>query len=127
MGNYSSRPDNELLKRSNVKLQSQKVSSYDGNSLKWHSWNKKMKAAVGTAGLLKILEDRAYGKKNSIDDETIFYILQVATTDGHAAHLVDNYEDKKDGYEDYRELVRWFEGDELTTETAEDLRPKWRD
>jgi len=83
-----------------------------------------MKAAVGTAGMLKVLEDKAYGKRNSIDNETIFYILQVATADGHAAHLVDKHEDKKDGYEAYRKLVRWFEGDKLTTETAEDIRSK---
>ena len=50
----------------------------------------------------------------------------MATADGHAAHLVDKHEDKKDGYESYRELVRWFEGDELTTETAEDLRAKMK-
>ena len=34
------------------------------------------------------------------------------------------YEDDKNGHAAYQEMVRWFEGDELTTETAEDVRAK---
>ena len=83
-----------------------------------------MKAALGAAGMLRIVEDEKYAKSNSVDNETIFHLLQVATADGHAAHLVDMYENNKDGYSAYQELVRWFEGDELTTETAEDVRSK---
>ena len=115
---------NELLKRSNVKLQAQQVSAYDGSSIKWHSWNKKMKAAVGTAGMLRVLEEESYARSHPIDNETVFHLLQVATADGHAAHLVDAYEEMKDGYSAYQELVKWYEGDELTTKTAEDVRAK---
>ena len=123
MGNYISH-QNELLKKSNVKLQAQQIVAYDGNSLKWHSWHKKMKAALGTAGMLKVLESEQHAKSHSVDNETIFHLLQVATADGNAAHLVDMYEDEKNGHAAYQEMVRWFEGDELTTETAEDVRSK---
>jgi len=34
------------------------------------------------------------------------------------------YESDKDGHSVYQELVLWFEGDELTTENAEDVRSK---
>jgi len=51
-------------------------------------------------------------------------LLQVATVDGYAAHLVDTWEDTKDGHLAYCELVLWYEGDNLTTETAEDVRSK---
>ena len=109
---------NKLLKQSNVKLQAQQVAAYDGSLIKWHSWNKKMKAAVGTAGMLRILEDESYARSHPIDNETVFHLLQVATADGHAAHLVDTYEESKDGYSAYQELVKWYEGDELTSKTA---------
>ena len=115
---------NKLLKQSNVKLQAQHVSAYDGSSIKWHSWNKKMKAAVGTAGMLRVLEEESYARSHPIDNETVFHLLQVATADGHAAHLVDAYKEMKDGYSAYQELVKWYEGDELTTKTAEDIRAK---
>ena len=124
MGNYNSADRTEMFRRSNVKLQAQHVMAYDGNSLKWHSWNKKMKAAVGTAGMLKVLENEDYGKKHQVDNETVFHLLQVATADGHAAHLVDMHDENKDGFSAYQELIRWYEGDELTTETAEDVRAK---
>ena len=46
------------------------------------------------------------------------------TADGNAAHLVDVFEGEKDGHAAYSQLVLWYEGDELTTETAEDVRSK---
>ena len=115
---------NELLKRSNVKLQAQQVSVFNGNALKWHAWKKKTRAAIGTAGMLKILDEQTYANRNIVDNETVFHLLQVATADGNAAHLVDKHEDERDGNAAYQELVKWYEGDELTTETAEDVREK---
>ena len=115
---------NELLKKSNVRLQAQQVSRFSRNTLKWHTWKKKSRAAIGTAGMLRILDSVAYATKNQVDNETIFHLLQVATADGTAAHLVDKYEDDRNGRAAYQELVRWYEGDELTTETAEDIRDK---
>ena len=83
-----------------------------------------MKAAIGTAGILRILESESYANSNQMDNETIFHLLQVATADGHMAHLVDKYEDGKNGYAAYQEIVRQFEGYELTKEIAEDIRAK---
>ena len=123
MGNtFTSR--NEALKKSNVKLQAQQISSFKGEPIKWHSWRKKTRAAIGTAGMLDVLDDKEYADKNIVDNETIYHLLAVATSDGTAAHLVDKYEDDKDGRAAYQELVAWYEGDELTIETAEDVRSK---
>ena len=126
MGSIISTNDdnNELLKKSNVKLQAQQVSAFNGNALKWHTWKKKSRAAIGTAGMLNILDSSSYARKNKIDNETVFHLLQVATADGTAAHLVDKLEDTRDGQAAYQELVKWYEGYELTTETAEDIRDK---
>ena len=72
--------------------------------------------------MLQVLEDRTYANKHRVDSETIFHLLQVATADGNAAHLVDKHEIERDGKAAYDELVKWYEGDELTTETAEDVK-----
>ena len=124
MGSVISRPPNDALKRSNVKLQAQHVSAFNGNAIKWRSWKKKTRAAIGTAGLLGALDDQTYASRNKSDNEIIFHLLQVATSDGSASHLVDMHENTKDGHAAYVELVKWYEGDELTTETAEDIRSK---
>ena len=123
MGIYQSK-DNEALKRSNVKLQAQSITAFDGSAVKWHTWKKKTRAAIGTAELLKILDDEDYANRNSADNETVFHLLQVAASDGNAAHLVDKYEESSDGRMAYQGLIKWYEGDELTTETAEDIRSK---
>ena len=126
MGSYISTDNdrNELLKRSNVKLQAQQVSAFNGNALRWHSWKKKSRAAIGTAGMLRVLDNESYADRHKIDNETIFHLLQVATADGTAAHLVDKFEETRDGRSAYQELTKWYEGDELTTETAEDVRER---
>ena len=66
MGIYQSK-DNEALKRSNVKLQAQSITGFDGSAIKWHTWKKKTRAAIGTAGLLKILDDEDYANKLDYD------------------------------------------------------------
>ena len=60
-------------------------------------WNgtpgkKKRRAAIGAAGMLRILDSIAYANKNKVDNETVFHLLQVATVDGTAAHLIDKFE-----------------------------------
>ena len=44
--------------------------------------------------------------------------------DCNASHLVDKYEKERDGRKAYVELMRWHEGDQLTSETAEDVRDR---
>ena len=95
MGTSQSSVRNSDLKRSNVKLQAQQVSAFNGNAIKWRTWKKRTRAAIETAGLLQILDSKDYAKKNVMDNETVFHFLQVATADGNAAHLVDAHEEQK--------------------------------
>ena len=124
MGSLISTSSNSELRKSHVKLQAQQVAAFSGNAIKWRSWKKKTRAAIGTAGMLDILDSADYANKNKSDNETVFHLLQVATADGNAAHLVDEFESDKDGHAAYSQLVTWYEGDELTTETAEDVRSR---
>ena len=45
--------------------------------------------------MLRILDEAKYARNNSRDNETVFHLLQVATTDGSGAHLVDKYEEDR--------------------------------
>ena len=124
MGNSQPTSRNAALKRSAVKLQAQKVSEFNGNELKWKSWKKKTRAAIGSAGLLDIFDNAEIAENNVVDNETVFHILQVATADGNASHLVDSHEEDKNGHFAYKDLVAWYKGDSMTTETAESIRSK---
>uniref|UniRef100_A0A7S2S627 Uncharacterized protein n=1 Tax=Eucampia antarctica TaxID=49252 RepID=A0A7S2S627_9STRA len=89
---------NASLKRSSVKLQSQKVNNLDGDDIKWHPWKKKTRAAIGTAELLRIIDERTHADRNEDDNETVFHLLQVSTSEGNASHLIDKYESDRDGH-----------------------------
>ena len=115
---------NDALKRSNVKLQAQQVTAFKGNSIQWHPWKKKTRAAIGTAGMLRILDDPEYARRHPVDNETVFHLLSISTSDRSASHLVDKFEETRDGRAAYRALVSWYKGDKLTTETAEDVQDK---
>ena len=80
-----------------AKLQAQHIPPFDGNAIKWHKWKTKAKAAMGSAGLLKLIDDETYAISHNEDNETIFHLLQVCTADGNVAHLVDKHEDDRDG------------------------------
>ena len=96
---------NDALKRSSVKLQAQQVTTFKGNSIKWHSWKKKTRAAIGTAGMLQTLDNQEYVDNHKTDNETIYHLLAVATAAGSASHLVDQYEHSTDGRRAYLALV----------------------
>jgi len=66
---------NANLKRSNVKVQAQSVSDFNGKSIKWYSWKKKTRSAIGQAGILSILDDANYAERNPMDNETVVHIL----------------------------------------------------
>ena len=118
--NYNDDP----YRKSNVKLQAQSVPPFNGDPHKWQTWKKKSRAAIGTAGLLRILDDATYASNHVLENETIFHLLQVATTEGNASFLVDQFEDDRDGRKAFEALEKWFEGMKLQNETAEDIRSK---
>ena len=95
MGSIISRGLNndDHYRRSNVKLQAQSVPPFNGDPHKWQTWKKKTRAAIGTAGLLRILDDPEYARRHKLENETIFHLLQVATTEGNASFLVDQFEE----------------------------------
>ena len=74
--------------------------------------------------MLRVIDEYGYKLLQPTDNETIFHILQVAAADGNASHLVDKFEKERDGQNECLKLIRWHEGDQLTSETAEDVRDR---
>jgi len=114
----------DFYRRSNVKLQAQSVPSFSGDPQKWQTWKKKARAAIGTAGLLRVLDNQEYANAHRLENETIFHLLQVATTEGNASFLVDQFEEERNGNLAYDALEKWFEGMKLQNETAEEICAK---
>ena len=115
---------NEALVQSNVKLQAQSMPIFNGDPHKWQTWKKRARATIGSARYLNILDQEAYAEKYRMKNETVFHLLQNATVEGHAAHLVDQFEPERDGRAAYMALCSWYEGDKQINSTAEDIRAK---
>ena len=64
----------------------------------WKLWKKQTKAAFGTTRLTGILDDADYAAKHQAENELVFLHLQVAVAEGHAAHLVDQFEETLNGH-----------------------------
>ena len=64
------------------------------------------------------------GLRNSKMNKIVYSQLSVATVDGTAHHIVMNHAESKNGYQAWKDLVQWYEGDSVRNETAEDLRSK---
>lgn len=45
---------NEALVQSNIKLQAQSMSTFNGDTRKWQTWKKHARATIGSAGYLDI-------------------------------------------------------------------------
>lgn len=93
------------IRRSNEKIQAQQVSAFNGKGLEWRAWKKRIRAAIGTAGLLKLLDSKYEVDHHLGDNETIFHRLEVATAEGTASHLVDKHE-KTDRHGAWDKLIR---------------------
>ena len=52
----------------------------------------------------------------------MFLHLQVAIAEGHAAHLVDQFEGTLNGYLAWQALTEWHDGDTVRHKLAEELR-----
>jgi len=69
------------------------------------------RASLDVAGMLRVLDERDYAVSHVVDNQTVFHMLQVATTEDSASHLVFLHDDDKDGNAAYQELITWYDGD----------------
>ena len=127
MGNFTSKKDEErysIDRDDRVKLATQQVPSFLGKNSEWKKWQKKTRAALGTTGYIRVLDDRAFARRHMKANETVFHALQVSVADGTASHLVDRYTTTLDGNQAWNDLTDWYDGDDTTTKTAEEIRTK---
>ena len=60
--------NNDLLKKSNVKLQIQQIQLFIKSAIKRHRFNNKTYIAIETAGMLRVLDDTIYVDRNKVDN-----------------------------------------------------------
>lgn len=121
MGNKFTSSNSDKKK---VKMTSTKVVDFSGADEDWHKWKNKTLCAFSGTGYSEVLKDREHADNNPEDNEIVFSQISSATTDGIAYHLVQKFEDARDGHAAWESLCDWYDGESVQNETAENLRVK---
>ena len=107
-----------------LKLQAQSVTSFDCGYDDWSVWKSLTECAFSESGYEKVLYSKEYAELNEGKNKIVYSQLAVATVDGTAFHLVKKYDSTKDGHAAWKDLCKWFDGEEVRTEAAETARSK---
>lgn len=113
--------DNEV---SNLKLEAARITEFHGRIDDFQAWRIRTECAFDGSGFERILSDRGFADKNPRMNRIVFSQLSVATANGDAFHLVLKHNGVKDGYGAWNELLNWYDGDAVRSETADTLRAK---
>lgn len=131
MGNIFGRTDNRALGNavtdsevSNLKLEAAKITEFLGRIDEFQAWKIRTECAFDGSGFEKILTDRLFALTNPRMNRIVFSQLSVATANGDAFHLVLKHNEAKDGNAAWHDLLEWYDGDAVKSETADTLRSK---
>ena len=92
--------------------------------MKYHAWNHETSVAIIATCMVKVINDRDYANENKIDNKSILHLLQVYTNDVNGTHHLDIHEATREGIGAYNEMVSWYEWNDITTQTADDVGAK---
>lgn len=109
---------------SNLKLEAAKITEFLGRVEDFQAWKIRTECAFDGSGFERILTDMVFAKENPRMNRIVFSQLSVATASGEAFHLVLKHNEEKDGNGAWKELLEWYDGDAVKSETADTLRSK---
>jgi hypothetical protein len=107
-----------------LKLEAQKITGFQGSQDEFPMWKSRTQCAFEGVGYERILNDRTYAIQNPKMNKIVYSQLTVATVDGSAYHLILQHDAGKDGNAAWNSLIDWFQGDIISSETADGYRTK---
>jgi hypothetical protein len=107
-----------------LKLEAQKIKDFSGVHEDWQKWKSWTEYAFNGSGYKLVIGSSAYAASHSQKNMIVYSQLAAATVDGQAYHLVQKYEESKNGNAPWANLYKWYDGSLIQNETAENLRVK---
>ena len=83
-----------------IKMSYQKIKSFSGQNGEWHQWKGITQCTFEGSGYEKVLTDRAYANRFAQYNRIVCAMLNIATSEGEAHHLVNSMEDTHDGHQE---------------------------
>jgi hypothetical protein len=108
----------------NLKLEAQKIKDFSGAHDDWAKWKSRTECAFSGSGYERILEDETFALSHERLNRVVYSQLASATVDGVAYHLVQQFEENKNGHAAWANLIEWYDGEMIKSETATNLRNK---
>jgi len=107
-----------------LKLQAPSVTTFSGDASAWPKWKASTTVTFIATGYEKILSSRSHAIGNKAKNKIVYAILSNPTVEGFTHHVVKNHEYTQDGYKAWKELIQWYDGEDVVSETTETLRQK---
>ena len=96
---------------------------FDGKPEHWFPFRNKTESTLGVAGFGSLIDARVPLKDNE-GNRRLYYLLEGATNDGAASHIVKKYKVLQDGRAAWMALRDWYEGKTMSGDIAKTCRVK---
>ena len=107
----------------NFKITPKDFGKFDGKPEHWFPFRNKTESTLGVAGFGSLIDVRV-PLKDSEGNRRLYYLLEGATNDGAASHIVKKCKVLKDGRAAWLALKEWYEGKTMAGDIAKTCRAK---
>ena len=105
------------------KITAKDFGKFDGKPEHWFPFRNKTESTLGVAGFGSLIDTRV-PLKDSEGNVRLYYLLEGATNDGSASHIVKKFKVLKDGRAAWSALRDWYEGKTMAGDIAKTCRVK---
>ena len=114
---------NESYQAVSFKITAKDFGKFDGKPEHWFPFRNKTESTLGMAGFGSLIDTKV-PLKDSEGNMRLYYLLEGATNDGAASHIVKKFKVLKDGRAAWMALRDWYEGKTMAGDIAKTCRVK---
>ena len=105
------------------KINATDFGKFDGQPEHWFPFKNKTESTLGVAGFSTLIDDKV-PMKDTEGNRRLYYLLEGATNNGAASHIVKQHKVLKDGRAAWLALKDWYEGKIMVGDIAKTCRIK---
>ena len=116
-------PEKDEYKAVSFKITAKDFGTFDGKPEHWFPFKHKTESTLGVAGFSSLLD--VHVPMSDVEgNRRLYYLLEGATNDGAASHIIKQHKVMKDGRAAWVALKDWYEGKTMAGDIAKTCRVK---
>ena len=112
---------------SKLRLKAPDIDLFSGEPLTWCLWKSATQSTLFASGFESVLQTASAALADRPKNKIVYTLLEHATMKGYASHIVNTHRHTKDGYHVWTDLCTWYDGEDLSSDTAEIYRQHLQD